>query len=196
LTAIGIGLRGAATNLRQDLDKTAHNLRQLEGMAVQSLDELRLLIADLRPSHLDDLGLGPALRWYGNEIENRSELNVRVVAPGGRLELLPQTVSTALFRIAQEALTNVVKHAKAQNVFVSVGQEEGDIILEIIDDGKGFNIKSESNENKPTWGLVGMEERAALLGGKFHISSEIGEGTKIRVAIPYHGVVEEEVMDD
>jgi len=196
LTAIGLGLRGAATNLRQDLDKTAHNLRQLEGMAVQSLDELRLLIGDLRPSHLDDLGLGPALRWYGNEIDDRTELNVRVVAPGGKLELLPQTISIALFRIAQEALTNVVKHANAQNAFVNVGQNKGDIILEIIDDGIGFDIKSLSNENKPTWGLVGMEERAALLGGKFFISSDIEKGTKVSVAIPYHGIVEDEVKDD
>jgi len=196
LTALGLGLRGVATTLRQDVDKTAYNLRQLEGMAVRSLDELRRLIADLRPSHLDDLGLGPALRWYGNEIEERTSLNVQVVAPGGKIGMLPQTVVLALFRIAQEAITNVVKHALAKNIFINVGQNNGDIVLEIHDDGDGFNPGSIAAGNKPSWGLLGMEERAALLGGSFILKSSEGKGTRVRVSIPFHSMVENEDNDD
>jgi signal transduction histidine kinase len=196
LTAIGLGLRGAATTLRQDLDKTAYNLRQLEEMAVESLDELRRLIADLRPSHLDDLGLGPALRWYGNEIQERTALKVRVIAPGGSNNLIPQTISMALFRIAQEAITNVVKHANASNIFVNVGQKKRDILLEIIDDGVGFNVEAIAMENKETWGLLGMQERATLLGGQFSISSNQGKGTQISITIPCDVGRDEEVFKD
>jgi signal transduction histidine kinase len=184
LTAIGLGLRGAAITLRQDKNKTAHNLRQLEGMAVKTLDELRRLIADLRPSHLDDLGLGPALRWYGNEIQDRTDLEVRVVAPGGSPSAISTSVSMALFRIAQEAITNVVKHAKAKNVFVNVGQYNGDIILEVRDDGIGFDVERVSGGNDATWGILGMEERATLLGGIFELESKPGVGTRVYVSIP------------
>ena len=195
LTAIGMGLRGAASTLRQDVDKAAHNLRQLEAMAIQSLDELRRLISDLRPSHLDDLGLGAALRWYGNEIQERSGLNVRVVAPGGPCSL-PQTVNMALFRISQEALTNIVKHAKATQAFVNMTQDKDDIILEIMDDGIGFDLKSLNSAQKATWGLLGMQERAALLGGSFSIDSTLGKGTKLRISIPCYPEVQEEAVDE
>ena len=196
LTAIGLGLRGAATTLRQDVDKAANNLRQLEGMAVRSLDELRRLIADLRPSHLDDLGLGSALRWYGDEIKERTSLKVRVVAPGGSSNLLPQTVRMALFRIVQEAITNVVKHANANNIFVNVGQKNGDIFLEVLDDGDGFDVEAITSENKATWGLLGMQERATLLGGHFSIKSNPGEGTRVCITIPCHENMSEEVFED
>ncbi len=196
LTAIGMGLRGVATTLRQDVDKSAHNLRQLEGMAVRSLDDLRRLIADLRPSHLDDLGLGPALRWYGNVIQERTSLKVRVVAPGGSPFIIPQTVSMALFRIAQEAITNVVKHAGASNVFVNVGQKKGNIVLEVLDDGVGFDINLIATENKATWGLLGMQERATLLGGNFSIESRPGQGTRVSFTIPCHEQISDEEIED
>jgi signal transduction histidine kinase len=196
LTAIGMGLRGAATTLRQDVDRAAHNLRQLEGMAVRSLDELRRLIADLRPSHLDDLGLGPALRWYGSEIQERYGLNVQVIAPGGSSCLLPPTISMALFRIAQEAITNIVKHARARNIFVNMGQDGGDIFLEVIDDGIGFNAKALAAENKASWGLLGMRERASLLGGSFSIVSLPGEGTHLKISIPCQQSSVSEVIEE
>jgi len=195
LTAIGMGLRGATTILRQDIDKAAQNLRQLEGMAVRSLDELRLLIADLRPTHLDDLGLGSALRWYGNEIHERSTLNVQVIAPGGPCSL-PPTVNMALFRITQEALTNVVKHSNAKNAFVNLTQIEENILLDVLDDGDGFDSRSIAFQQKETWGLLGMQERAALLGGSFIIESEPGRGTRVRISIPCQPPLEEEYNDD
>ena len=183
LTAIGLGLRGVATHLRNDIDKAAHNLRHLEGMAAQSLDELRRLIEDLRPSHLDDLGLPAALRWYAGDVESRSELDIRVNAPQGPCEL-PLQIKTALFRIAQEALTNTVKHAEARHVWMTLERGDGVVTLEVRDDGKGFDQSRLPTTQRPAWGLMGMQERTILCGGQFSLKSAPGWGTEIQVEIP------------
>lgn len=183
LTALGLGLRGVAINLRQDVDKAAHNLRQLEGTAADALDELRRLIDDLRPSHLDDLGLPAALRWYAGEVENRSKLKISVDAPKGRCEL-PLQIKTALFRIAQEALTNTVKHANARNVWISVERGNGVVKLLVRDDGRGFDQSRLPAYSRPAWGLMGMQERTTLCGGQFNLKSVPGWGTEVRVTIP------------
>jgi signal transduction histidine kinase len=183
LTALGLGLRGVATNLRQDPDRAAHNLRQMEGMAAQALDELRRLIDDLRPSHLDDLGLPAALRWYSGEVETRTDLKIQVNAPTGPCEL-PLQIKTALFRIAQEALTNVVKHAEAKRVWITLERGDGVVDLEVRDDGIGFDRTRLPTEHRPAWGLMGMEERAILCGGEYRLESSTGRGTSIQVSIP------------
>ena len=102
----------------------------------------------------------------------------------------------ALFRISQEALINIVKHAKAKHAFVNVTQDKDDIILEILDDGIGFDMKSLNSANKATWGLLGMQERAALLGGNFSVDSALGKGTKLRISIPCCQELQEEVGDE
>ncbi len=185
LTAIAMGLRGAATTLHADVERAAHNLRQLEGMAVRSLDELRRLIADLRPSHLDDLGLPSAIRWYAGEIESRAALKVHVDAPTKPC-VLPLTIKIALFRVVQEALTNVIKHAEAGNVWIVLKRDDelGEVTLNIRDDGKGFDRQKFSEQSKDAWGLLGMEERVALCGGEFTLTSKPGQGTQIYVRIP------------
>jgi signal transduction histidine kinase len=195
LTALGLGLRGVATNLRQDPDRAAHNLRQLEGMAAQSLDELRRLIDDLRPSHLDDFGLPAALRWYAGEVENRSGLNIRVKAPKGPCEL-PLQIKTALFRIAQEALTNVVKHAEARHVWITVERGDGVVRLDVRDDGRGFDRAQLPKKQRPAWGLMGMQERTVLCDGKFSLNSAPGWGTEIQVEIPCDDAVFSEEEKD
>jgi signal transduction histidine kinase len=125
LTAIGLGLRGVCSNLASENEKASSNLRQLEGLVDHSMIELQRLIADLRPSQLDDLGLVAAVRWYANEIHERTSLDVRVSVNGADRQL-PGEVRTALFRVAQEALTNIVKHASARNVdiFPDYSREE------------------------------------------------------------------------
>jgi signal transduction histidine kinase len=195
LTALGLGLRGVATNLRQDPDRAAHNLRQLEGTAAQALDELRRLIDDLRPSHLDDLGLPAALRWSAGEVEARSDLQIRVNAPQGPC-LLPLQIKTALFRIAQEALTNVVKHADARRVWITLERGDGVVRLEVLDDGKGFDQTRLPTAHRPAWGLMGMQERTVLCGGQFVLKSAPGWGTEIRVDIPCEDAIIEEEKDD
>ncbi len=183
LTAIGLGLRGIATTIGNDTNNATLNLRKLEEMASRSLDELRRLIADLRPSHLDDLGLAAALRWYSGEIQERTALIFDVDVSSKAINL-PTTVNTSLFRIAQEALTNIVKHADAKYVWVRLFHENGSLILEVVDNGTGFDVQRTEEQGATIWGLLGMRERAALLGGIFTLISRPGGGTSVRVTIP------------
>ena len=184
LTAIGLGLRGASTTLHQDVDKAAANLRRLEDMAARALTELQRLIADLRPSHLDDLGLPAALRWYAGEVQSRVPLQVSVDVIG-ELRPIDPSVNTALFRVAQEALTNVVRHAEAQHARVRLMYGPNAVSLCVEDDGCGFDTTVLSNTKWPTWGVLGMEERASLLRGQLILQSRPGEGTRVEVTIPY-----------
>jgi signal transduction histidine kinase len=195
LTAIGLGLRGAATSLRQDVDKTGQTLGKLERLASQALTELQRMIADLRPSHLDDLGLAAALRWYGKEIQTRAPLDVTVEIQG-EPRPIPTEVATALFRVAQEALTNVVKHAQAQRASVRLVFQAEDVALVVEDDGIGFDPEGFNGGKRPNWGLLGMEERAALLGGKLWLHSGPGRGTLVEVTIPYRSEPEIEGEDE
>jgi signal transduction histidine kinase len=185
LTAIGLGLRGAAATLTQDTQKASQQMRQLEQLVGQSLEELQRLIADLRPSHLDDLGLGAALRWYAAQIQERTDLAVDVEVTGDAPNL-PSPVKTAVFRIAQEALTNTVKHAKAKTAHVSLVYSDKDVTVRVNDDGQGFDVNRQERSKRASWGLEGMRERAALLGGECNILSEPRRGTLVEVTIPYH----------
>ena len=184
LTAIGLGLRGVASTLQNDVEKAGQNLRQLENLANHSLTELQRLISDLRPSHLDDLGLASALRWYVGEVETRVPLNVHVDIQG-EAAILPTEVNTGLFRVAQEALTNIVKHSNALNAYVRLNFNPKSITLEIQDDGGGFDLGVTAMDSaRPAWGLAGMRERANLLDGRFYVESEIGKGTLVGMIVP------------
>jgi signal transduction histidine kinase len=195
LTAIGLGLRGVSSSLKQDGEKPAANIRQLESLVEHSLLELQRLIADLRPSHLDDLGLGAALRWYAGEIEKRLPLEVSVSVDNENVELSTE-MKTTLFRITQEALTNVIKHSAADQARVILDYQYDGVSLEVIDDGVGFSRSAEQSSARPSWGLVGMQERASLLGGNFEINSYPGVGTRVSVFIPYNEQVEEIENED
>jgi signal transduction histidine kinase len=195
LTAIGLGLRGVASSVESDGDKSVSNLRQLERLVEHSLIELQRLISDLRPSHLDDLGLGAALRWYAGEIENRLPLKVKVSANEERMELSTE-MKTTLFRITQEALTNIIKHAAASQVKLRLTYDTDGVFLEVVDDGIGFNQSSMQMGNRPSWGLIGMEERTTLLGGTFNITSKPGLGTRINIYIPYVSETEDREDED
>jgi signal transduction histidine kinase len=183
LTALGLGLRGAATTLGEDGDRTAQMLRKLESLAAGSLDELRRLIADLRPSHLDDLGLDAAMRWYAKELQARAGLDIQVEITGTPRPLSPP-IRIALFRIGQEALTNVIKHSGATRAWVRLGYTEQGVHLQVEDAGCGFDTSGHAIPSRPSWGLLGMEERATLLGGQFSLDSHPGRGTRVEVVIP------------
>ncbi len=184
LTAIGLGLRAVASSLEKDVEKSAKNIRQLEELAQHSLSELQRLISDLRPSHLDDLGLGSTLRWYAGEVENRVPLHVHVSIDGEDHEL-PTEIKTGLFRVAQEALTNIVKHASANHAYIRLKFMPKCVTLEVQDDGSGFDLGVTAMDSaRPAWGLAGMRERATLLDGRFYIESEVGKGTVIGMIVP------------
>lgn len=180
LTALGLGLRSAAVDLPAGAGASAQALHHLERLAAQSLDELRRLIADLRPSHLDDLGLGAALRWYAQELMGRAPLKIQVQVLGPEQPLTPP-VRLALFRIAQEALTNTLKHSGAGQVEVRLAYAAEAVHLSVQDDGQGLPPGGPSH---PAWGLLGMEERATLLGGECRVRSAPGRGVTVEVRIP------------
>lgn len=194
LTAIGLGLRASAKAVETEPQKALRNLSRLEGMVGRALDDLQRLISDLRPSHLDDLGLPAALRWYGKDLESRVPLNVRVEVSGEPVGV-ETTVNTALFRVAQEALTNVVKHAEAKHATVCVEYRDGHVRLEVQDDGRGFELNALPDVGRSSWGLLGMEERASLLGGRFEIKSCREQGTCVSVTVPIQGRDPEEAPD-
>jgi signal transduction histidine kinase len=151
---------------------------------VNSLQELQHLISDLRPAHLDVLGLPATLRWYAGELKGRVDLEVLVEVTGKPRPISP-AANTALFRVAQEALTNVVKHSDADCASVRLAFNENSVTLEVQDNGQGFDEAKSSQANRAAWGLLGMRERAALLGGSFSIDTKPGTGTLVRVTLPY-----------
>jgi signal transduction histidine kinase len=119
-------------------------------------------------------------------VQKRTSLNITVEV-NGELQQLPAEVKTALFRIAQEALTNTVKHAEAKEAHISLIYGKGEVTVQVSDDGCGFNVDVSNRSDRIPWGLEGMRERATLLGGQFHIFSEPRQGTLVEVTIPYTG---------
>jgi len=198
LTAIGMGLRGLSTAVKRgDPDRAVSTLKNLEGLSAGALTELQRLIADLRPSHLDDLGIGAAVRWHAGQVAELSGLHIGVEVVGEEGPVSP-AVKTTIFRIVQEALNNIVKHAKAQGVTITLAFEPAVIRLKVRDDGCGFDLaaKKGSHGGRPSLGLVGMQERAALFGGEFFISSHPGHGTLLEAIIPYVQIEEVEADHD
>jgi signal transduction histidine kinase len=187
LTAIGMGLRGLSSAVKGgDPDRAVSTLRNLEGLSDSALTELQRLIGDLRPSHLDDLGIGAALRWHAGQVAQLSGLRIVVDVLGEEGPVSP-AVKTTIFRIVQEALNNIVKHAKAESANILLAFEDKVIRVRVRDDGCGFDLsaKKGSHGGRPSLGLAGMQERAALFGGEFFISSQPGQGTLLEVILPY-----------
>jgi len=183
LTAIGLGLRGALSALAKDPQRASGQLKQIEELVADALRELQRLVANLRPSHLDDLGLPATLRWYAGELNSRTGLQVAIEVRGQN-DALPGEVATALFRITQEAMTNVVKHAHTDHASVQIEYLPEYVNLVICDRGVGFDPERVRESESPPWGLLGMQERAVLLGGQLAIDSAPGKGTCVTVIIP------------
>ena len=184
LTALGMGLRGIGNLLNSNIEKAAQNLRQLEALSTNALDELQRIIANLRPAHLDDLGLPAALRWFFNDTKNHTDLSINFEVKGEEVSLTNE-IKNAIYRIVQEATTNTIKHANAQTFKVTIQYNEENIDLWIEDDGRGFNTYLIDHGDRKSWGLLGIRERASLLSGSFSIDSEPGKGVLIHVVIPY-----------
>jgi signal transduction histidine kinase len=189
LTAVGMGLQGLETKVGAKDAQNLENIRSLKELVTQSMAELQRIISDLRPSHLDDLGLRAALRWYVNDVSERTGLMIRLEMHGEEHDLSSEA-KMALFRTAQEAITNVVKHAQATEGAVILTYLEEGVQLTIRDNGCGFDLPR-VQQRRDNWGLLGMHERASLMGGEFNIVSEPSDGTYVEVYIPYHPVEEE-----
>jgi two-component system sensor histidine kinase UhpB len=184
LTAIALGLRGVETVLESNPPVAVEQVRELRSFSTDALGELRQIIADLRPSQLDDLGLVPALQWYVQEFEKRYAVRTEFVVEGTRSRLPPE-YETVLFRITQEALSNVARHADASHASVGLVINQAQVGMTIRDDGRGFDLeKTLRSDRRAGWGLLGIQERTLLLGGRYEIDSKPGRGTYIRVTVP------------
>ena len=187
---VGQALTAAQLNL-QSISRlpaaAAINGRLQETMAVlvQVLEQVRSLSLELRPALLDDLGLEPALRWYTEKQAATAGLKIELVTELAA-QRLDSVIETECFRLVQEALTNVARHAKAQNVTVELCQEKGCLHLRVRDDGVGFAVGAvrEQAVRGASLGLLGMEERAALAGGELEFNSAPGRGAEVHAWFP------------
>jgi signal transduction histidine kinase len=184
LTAIGLGLRGIFSMLPEDNNISRENLRQLESMTSTALNEIQRIILNLRPAHLDDLGLAAAIRWFIKDVRNHTETAIHLNITGEEVPV-NDAIKITTYRVIQEATTNMLKHSQAKNYYVELNYTEEMMHIEARDDGIGIDMKTLAEQNSQSWGLVGMQERINLLEGQFQIKSSLGIGTKINISIPY-----------
>ncbi|MCG3211045.1 MAG: hypothetical protein FOGNACKC_04682 [Anaerolineae bacterium] len=198
---IGLDLHDGLTQLllsaNMHLDTLASLADGLNGQALaelrlgqarlrESINEARWVVSELRPATLEDFGLVLGLRQYATELSELENWQLEFVADLGRVKLNP-AVETAIFRIAQEALTNARKYAKPKRVRVSLFVDRENLALEVRDWGCGFDMGALTDESQH-FGLTGMQERAMLLGGSLKLDSQPGRGTKITARIPLYAV--------
>lgn len=163
----------------------SNHLAQAHDLIADATDRMYQLIHGLRPSALDDLGLVAALRSHIRQVLEPAGVRFEIDA-AELSDRLDPIVETALFRIHQEALTNIIRHANADQVRFRLAREDGVIVAEIQDDGVGFDLDSSRADppGRRGYGLLGMRERAILLGGQIKIDSQPGHGTRLEVRIP------------
>ncbi len=187
LVALLAGVQTAEAALPSSPAKARQTLASMKPLAKRALEEMRQTILDLRPSALDDLGLAPALRWYAESRLNPQDITLHWEAISEPVHL-PESIAIALYRITQEAITNIVKHAQASQAWIRLESTKSTIAIEVTDDGRGFDYEKlrPSVTNTRGLGILGMKERASLLGGAVEIDSTPGAGTSVRIVVPLH----------
>jgi signal transduction histidine kinase len=192
LTAMAMGLSSVGELLDKNPALARERLKELETMSAGAIDDLRQFVSDLRPSLLDDLGLVAALRQTAKQTEERSGVAVEYNLSGHRRRLSSQ-IETVLYRIAQEALNNMVRHAHATHAIIDLNFGDNVVVLSIADNGRGFEPISvlKPQAQVRAWGLLGMQERVALVGGTCKIESAPGRGTRLLTEIPLEHVENE-----
>ena len=166
------------------LDETETKFEKKLQALLETIDgtmrTVRRICAELRPTSLDDLGLTAAIEWHAKQFEAKTGIKVNLDLPQELFNLSPE-IKIGLYRIFQESLTNVARHADASTIDVHLALEEMMIVMHITDDGKGFDPEV---RQKQTLGILGMKERSLTLGGEYIINSRPGKGTRIMVSIP------------
>lgn len=179
LTALKIDLDWLqARHVAQDA-KVAGKLLSMGQVLGKTVESVRRIAEDLRPGMLDDLGLAAAIEWQVEQFQERTGIRCELAMNRDEFEL-DDRVATSVFRIIQEALTNVARHAEADAVSIAVEENDGKIRLEVRDNGKGF----QPGPKKRSYGLLGIRERVNMLGGEVEILSKPGDGTSVRATIP------------
>ncbi|MCI0519097.1 MAG: GAF domain-containing sensor histidine kinase [Chloroflexi bacterium] len=177
LTSILINLK----TIQESCDQQAVNdrLNDLRFLTARTIEELRRLAMDLRPAALDNLGIVPALRWYVQQSAERTGLDIRFLGPE-KFERLSPEAELVLYRVAQEGLTNAIRHGRARQVVVALERDQDVVRLSITDNGAGFNPDSLERG----LGLIGIRERVELLYGNFDIITAPGAGTQLQIEVP------------
>lgn len=169
-----------------DLEKARLELRNLKKIVRESIQDVRKIIYNLRPMSLDDLGLVPTLQRFLMTFQEDTGISVVFKARGAFEDVKP-LISLTVFRIVQESVSNVKKHANANNVTINLDLTEKDLKLHIGDDGRGFDLEGFKEMREDVvggFGLFSMKERVDLLGGELDINSEPGKGTRLDIGIP------------
>jgi signal transduction histidine kinase len=185
LTSLKMNLEMIRTQLKPTDTELGSQIRATEEKAVQILKDIKNVSHGLKPNVLDTLGLVSSLRELFNEIQGHTYMEIQFFVRNIPKRFEPEK-QLAVYRIAQEALTNIIKHAQAKKVFVSLVKKEKVLSLSVEDDGVGFNPDKATaiSKRKGPLGLLVMRERAAQLDGEFTIESQIGKGTHLLVEIP------------
>ena len=183
--ALGLGISAVDELLDRNPALAHERMHEVKEMCTGAIDDLRQFVADLRPSLLDDLGLVAALREMAKQTEQRTGMRVEFNLSGQRRRL-PSQIETVVYRIAQEALNNSVRHSRAREASVDLHFGSDSITLCVLDNGVGFAPASVLKTGGPirAWGLLGMQERIDLVGGKFEIESAPGHGARLLAEIP------------
>ena len=182
LTALKMDTIWVRDRLLRDPAGAAAKLSEMLAMLDTTVAATRRIAADLRPLMLDDLGLVPAIEWLAQSFSQRSGIPC-VLSAGEDIEL-HEPYATAVFRIVQESLANIAKHACATRAEVQIERTPGTVLLRVSDDGQGFDVRAPRRPQ--SLGLMGLRERAQLLHGSISIDSQPGQGTRIAVRIPVH----------
>ena len=186
-------LGGGLTGLKMDVswierrlpgagdEAVRQKLRSMSELIDETIQKVRNISTELRPSVLDDLGLAAAVEWQAREFQRRTEIECVITSLDEEVALSAEK-STAVFRIFQEVLTNVARHARATRVEISMEKRDGDLVLKVCDDGRG--IRESDISDTRSLGLLGMRERAVVFGGVVEIEGGSGRGTTVTVSIP------------
>lgn len=186
LTALIMDLSWLEDKLSKPRDMNARKLLlgKIEAMSKlveMTMDSVRTIAAELRPGVLDELGLKAAIEWQAKDFQKRTGIACKLVTPLEGIDL-DRASATAVFRILQESLTNVARHAKANNVKLTLDEQDNELVLEVQDDGKGITEAEVSDVR--ALGILGMRERAGVVGGTVVITNAKGQGTRVTVRVP------------
>jgi len=171
-------------NNKNTSHKVDERLSALDSLIDETIHKTRKLSQELRPSILDDLGLLSAIDWLKEQYNQRSEIHFTLEVPDKDIKI-NSDCATAVFRITQEALTNIMRHANAKNVNIKINKNQSNIKLQVIDDGGGIKEPNPIDALEKTYGVFGMKERATSLGGKLEIITNSKKGTTVDLTLPY-----------
>jgi signal transduction histidine kinase len=174
-------LQRKVKNVNPNLNEAVNDMQAMSGLIDDTIKSVRKIATELRPEILDELGIKDAIEWETQIFRNRTGIECEFITNLNE-QNLERDQATALFRILQEAFTNIARHASATEVIVTLNHEDNELIMEITDNGKG--ITDAETQGEKSLGILGMRERTMLLGGEFKIQGISGKGTKVIVRIP------------